>query len=161
MENLIALKDLRLNMERYVQKVKMGQSFVVLKQSKPIFRVAPVEADEKWEEVKQKVWERDRGKCRLISILSKEEYQQLLDLSNGFLLDILDLAHILPRSGYPQLIYNADNCVLLNRWSHSFLDNYKDPITGENTTKEQHLDWWYRVVGGDYYNNLLIESKKI
>jgi antitoxin (DNA-binding transcriptional repressor) of toxin-antitoxin stability system len=51
MENLIALKDLRLNMERYVQKVKMGQSFVVLKQSKPIFRVAPVEADEKWEEV--------------------------------------------------------------------------------------------------------------
>jgi len=51
MENLIALKDLRLNMEKYVQKIKTGQSFIVLKQSKPIFRVAPIEKDEKWEEV--------------------------------------------------------------------------------------------------------------
>lgn len=51
MENIIALKDLRLNMEEYVQRVKQGQSFIVLKQSKPIFKVAPVDGLEQWEEV--------------------------------------------------------------------------------------------------------------
>jgi len=51
MENIIALKDLRLNMNKYVQGVKSGQSFVVVKQSKPIFRISPLEDDGRWEEV--------------------------------------------------------------------------------------------------------------
>ncbi len=51
MENLVALKDLRINMEKYIQGVEKGKSFIVLKQSKPIFKVAPVNNDEKWEEV--------------------------------------------------------------------------------------------------------------
>jgi len=51
MENIIALKDLRLNMDKYVQGVKSGQSFVVVKQSKPIFRISPLEDDGRWEEV--------------------------------------------------------------------------------------------------------------
>jgi len=50
MENLVALKDLRLNMEKYVNEVKTGKSFIVLKQSKPIFKLTPIE-DEDWEEV--------------------------------------------------------------------------------------------------------------
>ena len=50
MENLVALKDLRLNMEKYVNEVKTGKSFIVLKQSKPIFKLTPIE-DENWEEV--------------------------------------------------------------------------------------------------------------
>jgi len=50
MENLIALKDLRLNMEKYATAVKAGKSFIVLKQSKPIFKITPVDEDESWEE---------------------------------------------------------------------------------------------------------------
>lgn len=51
MEKLIALKDLRLNMEKYATLVKAGKSFIVLKQSKPIFRITPVDEDGNWEEV--------------------------------------------------------------------------------------------------------------
>jgi len=51
MENLIALKDLRLNMEKYANAVQSGQSFIVLKQSKPLFRITPFNEDNNWEEV--------------------------------------------------------------------------------------------------------------
>ena len=49
MENLIALKDLRLNMDKYAAKVKAGASFIVLKQSKPLFKIVPIVDDERWE----------------------------------------------------------------------------------------------------------------
>ncbi|MFZ4631761.1 MAG: hypothetical protein ACOYL8_00970 [Patescibacteria group bacterium] len=53
MENMIALKELRLNIEKYANEVKNGKSFIVLKQSKPIFKLSPVEdgGDERWDEV--------------------------------------------------------------------------------------------------------------
>jgi len=51
MEKLIALKDLRLNMEKYANEVKAGRSFIVLKQSKPLFKITPIDDDNTWEEV--------------------------------------------------------------------------------------------------------------
>jgi antitoxin (DNA-binding transcriptional repressor) of toxin-antitoxin stability system len=51
MDNLIGLKDLRLNMNKYVNEVKAGKSFIVLKQSKAIFKLTPIDEDENWEEV--------------------------------------------------------------------------------------------------------------
>jgi len=48
---MIALKDLRLNMDKYATKVRDGESFIVLKQSKPIFKIVPLNNEEKWEEV--------------------------------------------------------------------------------------------------------------
>lgn len=51
MESLIALKDLRLNMDKYAKEVKAGKSFIVLKQSKPLFKLSPVNEDSDWEEV--------------------------------------------------------------------------------------------------------------
>ena len=51
MESLIALKDLRLNMDKYATAVKAGKSFIVLKQSKPLFKLTPVDEDSSWEEV--------------------------------------------------------------------------------------------------------------
>lgn len=51
MESLIALKDLRLNMDKYATAVKAGKSFIVLKQSKPLFKLSPVDEDGSWEEV--------------------------------------------------------------------------------------------------------------
>jgi len=51
MENLVSLKELRLNMEKYVNQVKSGKSFIVLKQSKPLFKVSPINESDDWEEV--------------------------------------------------------------------------------------------------------------
>ncbi|OGG49160.1 hypothetical protein A2678_00845 [Candidatus Kaiserbacteria bacterium RIFCSPHIGHO2_01_FULL_53_31] len=43
MINIIGLKDLRENTEQYISRVKRGKSFVVVRRSKPIFRVSPVD----------------------------------------------------------------------------------------------------------------------
>ena len=50
MENIITLKNLRENMQEYAQKVQNGDSFIVFKRSKPLFKIAPIEAGV-WEEV--------------------------------------------------------------------------------------------------------------
>lgn len=49
MRNIIGLKALRENMERYAKKVAAGETFIIFKQSKPLFKIAPLE-DERWEE---------------------------------------------------------------------------------------------------------------
>lgn len=48
MEQIIGLKELRQNVSAYAKKVKQGQSFIVVKQSKPLFKISPIipEADE-------------------------------------------------------------------------------------------------------------------
>ena len=51
MENLVALKELRLNMDKYATEVKAGKTFIVLKQSKPLFKLTPLDEDDQWEEV--------------------------------------------------------------------------------------------------------------
>ena len=51
MENIINLKELRINMPKYAKKVAKGNSFVVFKRSKPLFKICPVKNDERWEEV--------------------------------------------------------------------------------------------------------------
>lgn len=43
MSNIIGLKDLRENTEQYISSIKKGKSFVVVRRSKPIFRVSPVD----------------------------------------------------------------------------------------------------------------------
>ena len=50
MENIINLKAFRENVQKYAQKVKKGQSFIVLKKSHPLFRLDPIQNDI-WEEV--------------------------------------------------------------------------------------------------------------
>lgn len=50
MENIINLKNLRENMQKYAQEIKKGRSFIVFKKSKPLFRISPVE-ESPWEEV--------------------------------------------------------------------------------------------------------------
>lgn len=50
--NIVGLKELRQNLERYIAKVKRGQSFVVVKRSKPVFKISsPEEGAELWETV--------------------------------------------------------------------------------------------------------------
>jgi len=50
MDNIIGLKELRENLGTYEKLVKAGRSFVVMKRSKPIFTIGPVE-DAEWETV--------------------------------------------------------------------------------------------------------------
>lgn len=50
MENIVTLKNLRANMQEYAEKVQNGDSFIVFKRSKPLFKIAPIEAGA-WEEV--------------------------------------------------------------------------------------------------------------
>ncbi|OGG60335.1 hypothetical protein A3C86_05010 [Candidatus Kaiserbacteria bacterium RIFCSPHIGHO2_02_FULL_49_16] len=54
MVKIIGLKDLRENTEQYISHVKKGRSFLVVRRSKPIFRVSPVDEwgdDGVWETV--------------------------------------------------------------------------------------------------------------
>jgi len=50
MENIIGLKELRQNIAKYARKVQAGESFTVFKHSKPLFKITPVEDDQRWEE---------------------------------------------------------------------------------------------------------------
>ncbi len=50
MNNLIGLKEFRENLGEYEKLVQKGRSFVVMKRSKPIFTIGPVD-DGEWETV--------------------------------------------------------------------------------------------------------------
>lgn len=50
MKNIVGLKELRQNMGKYAKKVAQGDSFIVFKQSKPLFKISPPN-EELWEEV--------------------------------------------------------------------------------------------------------------
>lgn len=50
MENIVGLKELRQNLDKYAALVKKGKSLIVIKRSKPVFRIEPLESEE-WEEV--------------------------------------------------------------------------------------------------------------
>lgn len=43
--SIIGLKELRENTENYISKVKKGMSFVVVRRSRPIFKISPASND--------------------------------------------------------------------------------------------------------------------
>ena len=52
--NIVGLKDLRLNTDKYIEKVRKGHSFLVVRKSSPVFKIEPVDewGDEGiWEQV--------------------------------------------------------------------------------------------------------------
>ena len=52
MQNIIGLRDLRENVAKYAQQVADGKSFIVVRQSKPLFKITPIiEDEESWEVV--------------------------------------------------------------------------------------------------------------
>ena len=50
MENIVGLKELRQNMDKYAKRIALGDSFIVFKQSNPLFKISPIN-NELWEEV--------------------------------------------------------------------------------------------------------------
>ena len=51
MDNLIGLKELREDVNTYISEVKKGKSFIVVRRSKPIFKISPPDTEELWETV--------------------------------------------------------------------------------------------------------------
>ena len=117
-----------------------------------------VVGDPFWDEVSNLVWKRDEGKCRFLSKLKIDKYEDywyIINIAPYDLLQKLDLAHVIPRSKSKKLYYDPDNIVLLSRYVHSSLDTYHDPITGKSITKSQVDNWWKYIVGEDKYEKLL------
>jgi len=110
--------------------------------------------DLKLEEVYNKVNLRDKGKCQLMQKLSPTDYNMLCNIVWKEMLNIIDHAHIFGKGAYPELKYDKDNIVLLNRYSHSMLDRYRHPITGEQITDSEVKQWWIFIVGKERYNSL-------
>ncbi len=44
-KNIIGLKELRENMESYIDRVAKGESITVLRRNKPIFRLSPLDEE--------------------------------------------------------------------------------------------------------------------
>ncbi len=50
--SIVGLKELRENIDTYINAVEKGKSFVVVRKSKPVFKISsPQEADELWEQI--------------------------------------------------------------------------------------------------------------
>lgn len=50
--NILGLKELRENMQKYASRVKRGESFIVVKKSRPLFKISSIDEDEGlWETV--------------------------------------------------------------------------------------------------------------
>lgn len=106
-------------------------------------------------EVYAKVNKRDHYKCRL---MRKLKYEQLTELKQNAweeLLDIIDHAHYLRRLSYPHLKYDKDNIVLLNRYSHSMLDQLCNPLNGKAISVEEHESWWKLILGPKQHKKLM------
>jgi len=110
--------------------------------------------DEKWVNIRNKVFTRDGNSCRLIEVLNPVEIEELHKRAGKYFLSILDPAHIFSRGAYSKLYYDPDNIVVLNRYSHSLLDNAKHPIFGNPISKDEREMWWIRILGKRHYENL-------
>ncbi|OGY64490.1 MAG: hypothetical protein A3I24_03930 [Candidatus Harrisonbacteria bacterium RIFCSPLOWO2_02_FULL_41_13b] len=52
MTKIAGLKELRENTESYIKSIQKGDSFVIVRRSKPVFKITPIsEEDEIWEDV--------------------------------------------------------------------------------------------------------------
>lgn len=49
--NIVGLKELRTNIESYISEVKKGKVFIVVRKSKPVFKIVAPESEDQWETV--------------------------------------------------------------------------------------------------------------
>ena len=50
-KKLVGVKELRKNLEAYIEQIAEGKSFIVVRRSKPVFNITPIEDESDWEEV--------------------------------------------------------------------------------------------------------------
>jgi len=49
--SIVGLKELRENINTYIAEVRKGKSFIIIRKSKPIFKIVPSELEDQWETV--------------------------------------------------------------------------------------------------------------
>ncbi len=49
--NIVGLKELREDMDKYIARIDKGESFTVVRRSRPVFKIAPVDEESGWETV--------------------------------------------------------------------------------------------------------------
>ena len=65
--HILGLKELRENMQKYASRIEKGESFIIVKKSKPLFKISSLDENEElWETVI------DFTKIRKGGILAKE-----------------------------------------------------------------------------------------
>ena len=50
-KNIVGLKELRENVEEYISQVGKGRSFIVVKKSKPVFKISSPNEEDDWETI--------------------------------------------------------------------------------------------------------------
>lgn len=50
-EKIVGVKKLRENLGKYISRVGKGESFTVVRRSKPVFKITPTEEESAWEPV--------------------------------------------------------------------------------------------------------------
>lgn len=50
-QNIVGVKELRTNLNQYIDQVRKGVTFTVVKRSKAVFKIVPLEEEEQWEQV--------------------------------------------------------------------------------------------------------------
>ena len=61
-KSIVGLKELRENMETYIERVNKGESITVFRRTTPLFRITPINAEEEgWETVVDFTKETGRG----------------------------------------------------------------------------------------------------
>lgn len=104
--------------------------------------------DEKWLETRQLVIKRDDNKCRVWSILSLPNKKYILENFQSdylYLSKILDVDHIIPKSVRFDLYYDLDNLVLMSRYFHRLLTDYKHPVTQKKITSDEKKDIYEKI----------------
>ena len=104
------------------------------------------------------VRERDVG-CRLVKVMATGEYMDWLVFHNG-IGSVLDAAHVFGKGAFPWMRFDEKNVVVLNRFSHSCLDNGKSPIDGKMITDDERKIWWKRIVGEKDWEYLFARSRE-
>lgn len=51
MNNIVGLKEFRQNVDRYSNRVSKGETLVIFKRSRPLFKIVPISEEETWETV--------------------------------------------------------------------------------------------------------------
>lgn len=89
--------------------------------------------------------------CKLTNCLTEIECKELFKNFEGdlWLNRNLDVAHIIPISKNPKLKYDPYNAVVLGRFFHKLLDNYKNPINGKPISIDEREAWLKRAKGLD------------
>jgi hypothetical protein len=98
-------------------------------------------------------------RCSLLVLLDDVDAREL-KANAGQLLYTLDRAHIFGKAAHSNLRYNVDDVCWLNRWSHSCLDNQKNPINGKSISREDVIEWWKLIVGEERYARLSVLARE-